>query len=231
MINGKRVGAVVPAAGSGRRMGGVAKQFLEVNGKPLIWYSLNVLQQSVLIDRIVLAGPEAALGQLEEIVRQSKFSKVTGVVAGGEQRQDSVWNGICALPPGHVDLIAVHDAARPLLTQAALEQVVTVASESEGAILALPCHDTIKVADSEKRITGTLDRNSIWFAQTPQVFPSAILLRAYELARSRNFIGTDEAALVEAAGGKVMLVPGPKENFKVTTEEDLKMMEFVLGKA
>src|SRR6185369_3304652 len=127
MLNGKRIGAVVPAAGSGRRMGGVTKQFLEVNGKPLIWYSLNVLQQSALIDRIVIAGPEEGLDQLNEIVTRWGFSKVTAVVAGGDQRQDSVWNGICALPPDQTDLIAVHDAARPLLTEAALEQVIRAA--------------------------------------------------------------------------------------------------------
>ena len=98
-----------------------------------------------------------------------------------------------------------------------------------GAILALQCHDPIKVSDSEQHITGTIDRNTIWFAQTPQVFPVKVLLDAYEQAQKSGFYATDEAALVEAAGGKVILVPGPKENFKVTTAEDVKMMEFMLN--
>lgn len=228
MLNGKRVGVVIPAAGSGKRMGGVAKQFLEIQGRPLIWHVLELFQRSTLVDRISIACPPGARARLKTLAAESGYTKVSAVAAGGERRQDSVWNAIQSLPPDEVDIIAVHDAARPLLTPELLERVLHAACETGAAIAAMPCSDTVKIAGEDHLIHGTIDRNTIWFAQTPQAFSTTLLLKAFLHARATLFYATDEAALLEHAGIPVKVIPGTKENIKITTPDDVQYLEFTL---
>ncbi|HWG95940.1 MAG TPA: 2-C-methyl-D-erythritol 4-phosphate cytidylyltransferase, partial [Nitrospira sp.] len=163
--------ALVPAAGRGLRMGGsVPKQFLALGGQPLILHSLHVLQASSVIEEIILAVPQNEMDySLKEIVAKHRFTKVTKVVPGGRERQDSVRHALEAVHDD-VDVVLVHDAVRPFLTGHMVEEVVKTARAKGAAIIALPMKDTVKQVGADHVIERTVDRQSLWLAQTPQAF-------------------------------------------------------------
>jgi 2-C-methyl-D-erythritol 4-phosphate cytidylyltransferase len=150
------------------------------------------------------------------------------IVEGGETRGDSVWEAVSALPDT-LELVAVHDAARPLVTQAILDRCLEAAGPGQGAVAGWPAIDTLKRVDPNRAVKGTLPRDEVWHAQTPQVFPRDLLLEAYQEARRQGIADTDDAALVERVGGRVVMVPGGPWNLKVTRPEDLLLAEFLLG--
>lgn len=224
------LGVAVPAAGEGRRMGGVRKPFLELRGEPLLLHALRPFLDHPQVAGVVVAlGEEDAhdlpdwLGTLD--------ARVT-VVPGGRTRGDSVRAAIRALPTG-VDLVAIHDAARPLVTRAILDRCVDAVRADRGAVAGWPAVDTLKrvegEADRVATVAGTLVRREIWHAHTPQVFPREMIVAAYEAAAEAGVDDTDDAALVERMGGKVVMVPGDPWNLKVTRPEDLALAEFLLG--
>lgn len=227
----RRVAAVIPAAGQGKRMGGdTAKQFLPLNGKPILAHTLEVFEASSLISDVVLVVAESEVDACRrDIVALYGCSKVTRVVAGGEERQDSVHQGLAALGSG-VDLVAVHDAARPLITAEQLDWAVAAALRVGPAIVAVPVKDTVKVVGADGVITVTPDRRTLWAAQTPQIFPYPLLLAAHRRAAAEGFIGTDDASLVERLGETVRILEGWPENIKVTTPEDLLLAERILAR-
>jgi len=221
------VAAVIPAAGQGRRMGaGVKKPFLLLGGFPVIHYTLRVMEESLLVDSVVLVvGPDEK--ERCRAMALSSFSKVKIIVTGGEKRQDSVYNGLLALSPD-TRLVVIHDAARPFLCSAGLQAVVGAAETFGAATLAVPVKDTVKAAGENGFINQTLPRDSLWLAQTPQAFQYSLIVAAHRRAREIGYSCTDDAGLVELAGQPVRLVPGSYENIKITTPEDLIMAEALL---
>ncbi len=217
-----RVGVVLPAAGSGSRMGGVKKAFLELAGEPVLSHALRPFLSEPRVVAVVVAlapvdavEPPAWIALLDERVQ---------VIAGGETRTDSVRNAIAALPHD-VDIIAVHDAARPLVTPAMIAQCIDVACAGRGAVTGCPAADTMKQVDEGGRVVGTPPRATMWHAHTPQVFPADLLRRAY----GGGGHGTDDAALVESVGGVVQMIDGGSSNIKVTRADDVLIAEAILA--
>lgn len=221
---------VIPAAGSGSRMGGpVKKQYLYLAGLPVLAHTLAVFEQCAEVTGIVVvvsAGEEEFCRQ--SIVEKYGFSKVLAVVPGGSHRQQSVFLGLQALPP-FAELVAVHDGARPLLTAGQFLKVVQAAARTGAATLAVKLKDTVKLANSDRVVQYTLPREKLWAVQTPQVFYYELIMEAHGAAYRRNELGTDDCSLVETLGRPVELVPGSYENIKITTPEDMAMAEAVLA--
>jgi 2-C-methyl-D-erythritol 4-phosphate cytidylyltransferase len=224
-----RVIAIIPAAGAGRRMGSaVEKQFLHLRGIPILAHTLRVFDKSPKIDGIVLVvAPQQRQALEGEVLGPHPCEKLLRVIDGGAERQDSVANGLRAIPPD-CELVVVHDGVRPLVSIDLLEAVLEAAHHYGAAIAAIPAGDTVKQADSQK-VVATLERETIWLAQTPQIFRAKLLRRAYEKAARDQAVVTDDAALVERIGVTVHLVHGSPENIKVTTPADLLLAEAILA--
>lgn len=227
---GSNVVALVPAGGLGLRMGGVVrKQFRLLGGVPLVVHSLRVLQASPVINAIVLAVPEADLAYCRsDIVDAHRFSKVVKIVAGGAERQDSVRNALAVVDP-RVEIVVVHDAVRPFLTEFMVHDVVAAARAKGAAIVALPMRDTVKQVGPEHMIERTVDRRPLWLAQTPQAFRREWLEEAHRKAQAGGLAATDDAYLIEQMGRPVMVVEGTGENIKVTRPEDMIIGEAILA--
>lgn len=220
------MGVAIPAAGMGTRMGGVRKPLLPLAGEPLLLHTLRPFLQHPRVAAIAVAFSKEE-AQAPPPWMEEMGDRVT-IVEGGDTRGDSVWEAVSALPNA-VDLIAVHDAARPLVSGEILDRCVAATGPGQGAVAGWPAVDTLKQVDQAKLVTGTLDRAQVWHAQTPQVFPRELLLDAYRMARREGIVDTDDAALVERVGGKVIMVPGGPWNLKVTRPEDVPLAEFLLG--
>ncbi|MBB5181758.1 2-C-methyl-D-erythritol 4-phosphate cytidylyltransferase [Planomicrobium koreense] len=215
---------VLPAAGSGKRMkADKNKLLLELFGKPIFVYTLEVFQNDPACDAIWLAIKEEERGVIESYVAKYGITKVKGYAQGGMERQDSVRACLEAIPPCGV--VLVHDAARPFIASRVIASLVEEAAHKGAAIAAVPVKDTIKKA-AGGIITETVDRNQLWMIQTPQAFTYELLLKAAQSANEAGFIGTDEAMLVERIGHPVHIVESTYENVKMTTPEDL-----IYGKA
>lgn len=217
-----RTVAIITAAGYGKRMGR-PKQFLEIGGKAILERTLSVFESAKVIDSVILVVNS-------EDVEQGKafgFRKLDQVVAGGKERQDSVLNGLRALP-ADVQLVVVHDGARPFITVAMIEQAVAEAEKFGAVVVGVPLVDTIKKVESrELKVESSLDRRELWAAQTPQVFRKDIILKAYEEWAGKLRV-TDDAMLVEKMGVPVKMALGSYRNIKITTPEDLRLAEAML---
>lgn len=224
------VNAVVVAAGKGERMGtAFPKPFLPVAGIPLVIRTLHSLSRSSLLRKIVLviaAEYEPLCRQLLE--RHGPFPFPLTLAHGGLERQDSVHLGLAALDPD-CDIVVIHDAARPFIAAEVIDASVAVAAEHGGALVAIPARDTIKRVNPDGLVVETVPRHDLWLAQTPQTFRVALIKDAHARAREQGVTVTDDAALLEWAGGTVKIVPGDGRNFKLTTPEDLQLAEAVLG--
>jgi 2-C-methyl-D-erythritol 4-phosphate cytidylyltransferase len=217
-----RVGVVIPAAGSGHRMGGVRKPFLELAGEPLLRHTLRpFLADPRVVSIAVALGPDDAAAPPTWLLEVDPRVRV---VEGGVTRGDSVARALAALPED-VTVIAVHDAARPLVTLETVSACIEGAAYGEGAVAGCPAVDTMKHVDGDQRVTGTPDRSLLWHAHTPQVFPARVLRDAY--ARG-GLDATDDAALVEATGTRVRMVDDGGDNLKVTRPADVDVAEAVL---
>lgn len=222
--------AVVPAGGTGTRMGGtVPKQFLELNGKPILYYTLKTLQDCGIISELILVVPEK---EYDNACTDwlGKPEIVTKVVVGGEKRQDSVYNGFCELSP-QTEIVLVHDGVRPFLSHQMIQKSVDAAREYGAAITAIPVNDTIKKVDDSGLVSQTVDREGLWRVQTPQVFRYELLQEAFKKANSEKFYGTDEGTLIEHLGKPVKVVEGSEQNIKITRPEDLRLSEIFISKA
>ena len=224
--------AVVLAAGSGRRMGTkVHKQYLLLDGKPVLYYSLKTFQESELIERIILVS-----GRGEEdwcrknIVEKYALTKVTDVVAGGKERYDSVWNGLQRA--GREGYVYIHDGARPFVDKEMIRRAYECVIREKACVAGMPVKDTIKVVDEEEFVTDTPDRSSLWMVQTPQVFESELITDAYSMFKSSpSETVTDDAMVVERMMGlPVKMFRGSYENIKITTPEDMDIAEVFLKK-
>ncbi len=226
-----KTAAIIVAGGTGTRVGGaIPKQFLPLQGQPLILHTLECFQKSDLIDSITLVLAAEWREYFEtNILKEIKFSKLQGIVAGGKTRQESTGRGLLSLKEP-VDWVIVHDGARPLLSLETLKNCLEAAKEVGAAIAAYPASDTIKEVDETRLIKNTRDRRKIYLAQTPQVVRYDWLKLAFEKANRENFEGTDEASLVEHLGYPVKVVESPKANLKVTHPEDFEWAEFLMNK-
>lgn len=202
------------------------KQFLALGGQPLLVHSLRVLDASSAVCEIILAVPEAEREFcLAEIVTRHGFSKVTKVVSGGAQRQDSVRHAL-AVTEDTTDLVLVHDAVRPFLNADMVERVIQRASEVGAAVVAIPMRDTVKQVGEDGFIRETIDRRRLWLAQTPQAFKIGLLREVHQKAQIEDIHATDDAQLVERFGHRVAVVEGSEDNIKITRPDD-----FVIGEA
>ena len=208
--------AIITAAGSGRRFG-EAKQFKKLHGKPLYQYSLDTFIKSRLFDEIILVIPNSNQEKVQKEIKR-KYSSQVSLVIGGSDRQDSVKNAIQNSNP-NIDLVVIHDAARPFITTTIIEKCISACEASDGAIIAMQPHDTIKFS-KDNIVEKTIDRSNIWMAQTPQAFNKRKLLEAYRSSDFDDLIVTDESSLMEKLGYKIMIVPGTGKNFKITTYDD-----------
>lgn len=222
--------ALVVAGGSGLRMqSDQRKQYLDLGGMPLLCRTLGVFADPEIIDRIALVVPEADLAFCrDDLVPRAGLAGSVDIVPGGPTRQASVCNGLEALDAADEDLVVIHDAVRPFLQAAQLEACLRVAGETGACILALRAFDTVKAAGPDGRIAATVDRESLWLAQTPQVFRYDLIYAAHALARQKGACGTDDAALLEMNGQPVSIVSGSRLNIKITTPEDLALARAIL---
>ncbi len=228
MWNGKRVAAIIPAAGTGRRMGGERpKQFLEIAGIPILLRTLVRFEQSVEIDEIVAVVPEAEFSETERLVRGRQLRKVTAIVKGGKERQDSVWNGLQALSDRRIAIALIHDAARPFAGADLISAVIESAGTHGSAVPGILVSDTIKQSDAASFVLSTLDRSTLRSIQTPQGFEYAMLVNALRVAMKDGEYGTDEASIVERQGIRVKIVEGSPDNIKITTPWDLEVAELI----
>ena len=217
------VGAVIVAAGSSSRMGGVDKTFAPMLGAPLIAHTVERFESHPLVGEIVLVLAEESVARGREVTASRGWRKVSQICAGGARRQDSVRNGLMAL--SYCDLVLVHDGARPCLDAATLERGIRAAETHGAAVAGTPVKDTIKRVSHDLVVEDTPERARLWAAQTPQVFRYNLLLEAH---RSCQGDFTDDAAMVESLGHEVRMFEGTYENIKVTTAGDLTIAEAFL---
>jgi 2-C-methyl-D-erythritol 4-phosphate cytidylyltransferase len=217
--------AVVVASGAGSRFGrGEGKQLAELAGIPMVGHAMLALERCADVDEVVLVcHPDAVAEFSAQVVVALALTKVSRVVPGGDTRQESVAAGLRAVSED-ASIVAVHDGARPLVTESIFTEAIAALrgdGSADGVVVGHPAVDTLKTVDADRTVTGTPDRASLWVAQTPQVFRTRVLRRAHEAAEASGFVGTDDASLVERAGGVVRMVEGPRHNIKVTVPEDL----------
>lgn len=224
-----KVTVLIPAAGMGRRMGkAVAKQFLPLGDKPMLAHTLLAFQRAAEIDEIIpILSKEDMESCLRDIIEQYHITKVKTLVVGGKERQDSVMNGLMKLDKD-ASVVLVHDGVRPFVTAEMIRESVELAKKGECVVVGVPLKDTIKEVDDKGLVRHTLERSRLWAIQTPQAFPFKALKRAYEESYQHRIFGTDDAMLVERAGGKVRVIMGSYENIKITTPGDLVLAEEIL---
>jgi 2-C-methyl-D-erythritol 4-phosphate cytidylyltransferase len=224
--------AIIPAGGSGKRMQSrLSKQYLPIDGKPLLTYTLEIFERSPDIQEVVLAAPEEDIPWIREtIIAPLGLSKVRRILPGGAQRQDSVRNGLAGVPDS-VDIVLIHDAVRPFVSLQVISMAVLEAERHGAVAVGMPMKDTIKKVDPNGWILETLDRQVLWMTQTPQAFQRPIIQEAYRRAEKDRFYGTDDASLVERMGRPVKMIPASYENIKITTPEDLLLAEFLFKRS
>jgi 2-C-methyl-D-erythritol 4-phosphate cytidylyltransferase len=215
--------AIIPAGGKGIRSGNAApKQYLKFNDKELIVYTLEIFQQNKMVDEIIISAEENYNNLLKDLKEKYKLSKISKIVKGGETRQESVYNALKSITNADDnDLVAVHDAARPLLPQNVLLNAIDSAKQKGNALVCIKAKDTLIKGDEV--VESYLDRDEVYYVQTPQIFSYSILMKAMKNAYENNFIGTDESMLVRQIGEKVNIVEGSVYNFKITTAPDIEM--------
>ena len=217
------VGVVIAAGGRGERMGGkVPKQFLLLNGRPVLLRSIDVFASLRSVHEIVVVVPSRHADRVRRMLRRSRLNKLCTVVPGGPERQDSVWNGLHGFKR-QPSIVLVHDAVRPLVDPRIVKAVIVGAERHGAAVVGVPVKDTIKVEEREGFYARTLRRDNLWAVQTPQGFSYDLLHRAHVAAQKAGFVGTDEASLIERMGVPVRIVCGDYGNIKITTPEDLKV--------
>ena len=222
-----KIGAIIAAAGAGRRMkADRPKQFLVLDGVSILVSTLRKFDASTRIDHIVIAAPREAVEEVRELVAGAGLEKPVTVIEGGERRQDSVGMAMRQLD-SDTEIVVVHDGVRPFVSLDEIEQVVAEADRSGAAILAIPITDTVKevLRDSVK---STLRREHLVLAQTPQAFRTDLLREAFDAASKDGYYGTDEASLVERLGRAVSVVRGSDRNIKITRPTDLSLARFLL---
>ncbi|GFO65741.1 2-C-methyl-D-erythritol 4-phosphate cytidylyltransferase [Geomonas paludis] len=225
-----RTFALIPAAGMGKRMGaGSNKQYLMLDGMPILARTVQTFQEAACIDAIYLISPEQEIPFCRsEVVERYGFTKVRAIVPGGSERQHSVYNGLRAIDDIEPeDIVLIHDGVRPFVSVQMLEDAVAAAREAGACVVAVPVKDTVKVV-REGVVAATPPRETLWLAQTPQGFRYGLIRAAHDQAAAAGFLGTDDASLMEWQGQPVRVVQGDYRNIKITTPEDMILAEAFL---
>lgn len=218
---------VIPAAGQGKRMNaGKNKLFIELSGIPIIIYTLRVFEADPKCRGIILSINPQEEAIFNELIKTYGLNKVKRLVPGGVERQQSVFNGLKYVAE---EIVLVHDGARPFIHEELIFQLTEAASQHAGAIVAVPVKDTIKKVQ-DRSVVETMERSSLWAVQTPQAFRVSILFKAHQKAENDQFLGTDDASLLERIGQQVVIIEGDYDNIKITTQEDLYFAEAILQK-
>lgn len=218
---------IVAIGGSGKRMGlGYPKQFLQYKGKPLFVNILEVADRCPIVKNIVLVTKKELIDEVKEVCKTFEIKKVSHIVEGGAERQDSIYNGLkcCELN----SLIAIQDGVRPFFKEEYIIKTYEALINDKnlnGVVIGMPVKDTIKIVDENGVIKSTPKRATLFMAQTPQVFRGDILIKSYQKAKVDGFLGTDDSSLVERYFGNVKLLEGDYENIKITTIDDMKFLE------
>lgn len=216
--------AIIPAGGKGLRSGSATpKQYLKVSGKEIIVYTLQTFQKNKLVDRIVIAAEPEYFNFLIKLVKKYKLNKVDLIVEGGNTRQDSVYNAVLSSGADAKDILVVHDAARALLPDIVLTNAIETAKKKGNALVCIKAKDTMIKGKSV--VAEYLDRDEVYYVQTPQIFKYNELKYALNKADKEKFVGTDESMLVKRTGKKVNIVEGSVFNFKITTKEDIELFK------
>jgi len=226
-----RTVAIVPAAGSGNRMGReLSKQYLALGGMPLLVHTLNVFERCPVVDALLVVVPPSDVKAVRtEMLPRWSLKKLAGIVPGGKERQDSVRAGIEALDR-ETELVVIHDAVRPFITVELIENCIRAAAEEGAATVGVPVKDTVKEVGADGRVMRTCDRNLLWLTQTPQAFRRDIIENAHRAAVRDGYRGTDDTSLVERLGIAVRMIRGDYGNIKITTPEDLVIAEALLAR-
>lgn len=224
----KKVSAVVAAAGKGTRMGlDMNKLYVEIQGRPVLAMTLQKFEESSLVDEIIVVTHKDEVGYCRSnITDRFSFGKVRAIVPGGPTRQQSVYNGLQQVS-SDCGIVLIHDGARPFIDGSCIGECIEAAGKYGAAVAAVPAKDTVKRSDDDDFVTGTVDRNGLWYIQTPQAFRYDLILDAHRRAAEEGFEGTDDAVLAERAGHKVKLVMCNYFNIKITTKEDLVIAEAI----
>ncbi|WP_176475631.1 MULTISPECIES: 2-C-methyl-D-erythritol 4-phosphate cytidylyltransferase [Paenibacillus] len=218
-------GAVIVAAGKGSRMGTrESKQYLMLNEKPIMIHTLEVFNRLPWLREIVLVTGEGEVERCRRWIQEYRLDKVSAVITGGSERQQSVYQGIKQISS---DWVMIHDGVRPFVTSEEIERCRDAALREGASVLGVPVKDTIKQVNGQGFIAGTPDRQSLWAVQTPQAFRLSDLLQAHQSAEQEGFVGTDDAMLVERMGVPVAVVEGKYSNIKITTPDDLEYAMFL----
>lgn len=223
-----KVYAIIPSGGTGKRINTLLpKQYIKFSGKELIAYTLEIFQKNTYVNKIVIPAQKEYFNLLNGIIDKYKLNKVSKIVEGGKDRQHSVQNALESIDTKDDDLIIVHDAVRPLLPPSILNYAIETAKIYGNVIVAIKAKDTlIKGSDT---VIEYIDRNEIYYVQTPQIFPCKNLRKAFDNAKKEGFIGTDESMLVTKAGFSVKIVEGSSINFKVTDKSDIELLHKILN--
>lgn len=221
-------GVVIVAAGTGSRMNmGINKQFIKLEGKEIIYYTIEKFYRNENIeDIVVVVKEEEAEFFRKKILDKYNFKNIK-IAYGGKERQDSVYNGLKSLDK-NCNIVLIHDGARPFVSDKIINKSIEEAKENKAVVVGVPVKDTIKVIDNDNNIVDTPNRSLLWAVQTPQTFDYNLLIKSYEDAFKENFYGTDDAMLVERIGYKVKMVEGSYNNIKITTQEDLNLGNQIL---
>ena len=218
--------AILPAAGSGSRMGELVSEKPKVllpmpDGRSVLEHSISNIIAADVVKGVVVAAPEAFLEEFEGVLSRLKIE--SQLVLGGASRQESIENALQCLE-GKAEYVLIHDAARPCCSPSLIEEVAKAARESGAAILGIPCSSTLKRVSSEREIEATVPREQLWFSQTPQVFSYSLIQRAYQNARQDRFSATDDSHLIERIGHPVKIIRGSQRNIKLTEPDDLQVI-------
>jgi len=225
--------AIILASGMGKRMeANKNKVFLELGGKPLIFYAIDNFERSEDIDEIVIVAKEDEIDDMQRLVDEFGFEKVSHIIAGGKERQNSGHNGVRCVYDNYdkEDIIVLfHNGANPFVSNNEIKYVADVARDVGAAAVAHPTKDTIRRVDDNNISKGVIDRSDLWNMQTPQAIQLELALEAFNTADEKNFLGTDDVSLVEELGGDVVIVEASDNNFKITTPIDLALAEVILS--
>ncbi len=224
-----KLAVIIPAAGSGSRMGSrLPKPFIKLGGIPILERTIRAFLPLEDLSQVIISTSAEWINEVEAIFEKINAQKVKlNVVEGGAERQFSIMNAVKVLDDD-VELVAVHDAVRPFISASLVKKCSAKATELGGAIIAVPAKDTIKEAGEDLIIKHTPDRSKLWQAQTPQIFRKSIFIDMYTSAEKEGFVGTDDASLAERTGVKVGIVEGDRQNLKITYPVDLKIAELIL---
>lgn len=224
-----KLSLVIPAAGSGSRLGSeIPKPFIELCGKPILRHTLERFLRYDKLAQIVIATSAEQMERVEAILKDMDLGACSyNIVEGGSERQYSIWNALQEVDES-CGLVAVHDAVRPFISEGLIRRCCEQAAAHGGAVVGVPAKDTIKKVNEHAVITETPDRSLLWQAQTPQVFKRDLIFKAYREAIDNGLLGTDDSSLAEAVGGTVVMVEGERENLKITYPIDLRVAELIL---